>query len=136
MNIGILLRDPFLKWVEMIHEELDKRGYEEIRPAHGNVFQFIGKAGARITTMAERAQMTKQSMSYLVDYLEQRGYVERKEDEADRRAVIFCLTKKGWDCVAEVEDIMKGLEKKWRQQLGKKQYDELFNNLLALREIL
>lgn len=35
--------------------------------------------GSRLTDLAVRAQITKQSTSYLVDYLEPHGYVKRME---------------------------------------------------------
>jgi len=133
MNIGILLRTPFQQLVDRIHADLANNGYEEIRPAHGTVFQYIGKNGARITTMAEKAQITKQSMSYLVQYLEERGYVERKEDPEDRRAVIFCITPAGWKVVAIAEQSIKDLQAEWVKKLGQKKYDILVNTLLELQ---
>lgn len=129
MNIGILLRTPFFRLVEEIHEELARKGYPDIRPAHGNVFQFIGKNGARMTDMAEKAQMTKQSMGYLLNYLEECGYVERKPDERDKRAVIFALTAKGWDVVNAAEEAIAGIQKKWEAVLGESDYQRLVNIL-------
>jgi len=65
-------------------------------PAHTAVFQHIEADGSRLTDLAERAQITKQSMGYLVDYLEERDYLERHADPSDRRATIICLTDRGW----------------------------------------
>jgi DNA-binding MarR family transcriptional regulator len=135
MNIGILLRTPFQSLVERIHSDLAAKGFEDVRPAHGNVFQFIGKNGARITTMAEKAQMTKQSMSYLVEYLEDRGYVERKQDPNDKRAVIFCMTAKGWRATKVAEQSIQDLQNEWREKLGAKKFDTLVNSLEELTEL-
>ena len=136
MNIGILLRTPFQCLVERIHADLAAKGYEEIRPAHGNVFQYIGKNGARVTTMAEKAQMTKQSMSYLVEYLEERGYVERKADPDDKRAVIFYITKKGWNVVALAEQSIKNLQNEWAEKLGRKKFDAMTSALSELNTLI
>ena len=136
MNIGILLRTPFHRLVDELHEELAKHGYPEIRPAHGNVFQFIGKKGARITDMAERAQMTKQSMSYLVYYLEELGYLQRKEDPSDKRALIFALTEKGKKVEDVAETAIASIQKKWEKSIGKKDYVKLFSLLSKLNETL
>src|ERR1043165_8047745 len=110
MNLGILLRNPFQKLVESIHEDLAAAGFAEVRPAHGVVFQFIGKNGARLTELAAKSQLTKQSMSYLVEHLEKHGHVERFVDETDSRAWIFRLTKKGWKVVAIAEKSIAGFE--------------------------
>jgi hypothetical protein len=42
--------------------------------------------GARITDLAERAQVTKQTAGFLVDQLERAGYVRRVPDPRDARA--------------------------------------------------
>jgi hypothetical protein len=61
-------------------------GFNDIRQAHCTVFQYMPPCGIRLRTLAGAALMTKQSMGYLVDELEGRGYVERAADPADRRA--------------------------------------------------
>jgi DNA-binding MarR family transcriptional regulator len=132
MNIGILLRNPFQRLVERIHADLAEDGYPDIRPAHGNVFQFIGKKGARITQMAEKAQMTKQSMSYLVEYLEERNYLERRQDPEDGRAVVFYVTKKGLKVEEVAERSIANIQDEWRDKLGSKKYDTLINLLTEL----
>lgn len=78
MNIGILLRKPFQQLVDEIHETLAIEGYPEIRPAQGIVFQFIGKNGSRLTELAIKAQITKQSMSYLVEYLKRKVILKKQ----------------------------------------------------------
>ncbi len=135
MNIGILLRTPFLKLVDEIHETLAQKGYPEIRPAHGVVFQFIGKEGARLTDLANKAQMTKQSMSYLLEYLEKEGHVERGGDESDKRALIFRLTKKGWKVVSIAEQAIQNFESSCKKKLGAIKYKQLLKLLEEMNTI-
>ena len=61
------------------------------------IFQHLGPEGARIGELAERAKLTNQSVGYLVDYLEEHGYVERRPDPTNRRATLVCFTERGWD---------------------------------------
>ena len=98
-NIGILLRGPYQAIVRRIADELAEAGFDDIRPAHTAVFQHIKADGSRLSELAQRAQLTKQSMGYLVDYLEERGYVERRPDPTDRRASLILLTERGWEQV-------------------------------------
>ena len=132
MNIGILLRKPFQQLVDEIHEDLAMEGYPEIRPAHGVVFQFIGKEGVRLTELAAKAQMTKQSMSYLVEYLEKEGHVERAPDETDNRAKLFRLTKKGWKVVDIAEKAISNFETKCKKKMGAQRYNQLVSLLKEL----
>src|SRR5687767_8632491 len=85
--IGALLRVPYLRVVTQVYAGLVAAGYDDLRPAHLTVFQHIAAdTGSRLTDLADRALMTKQSMGYLVDYLEAHGYVARGPDPADGRA--------------------------------------------------
>src|SRR3712207_8110617 len=58
------------------------------RPPRSTLFPY--------TTLfrSERAGMTKQSMGYLVDYLQQHGYLERVPDPDDQRAQTIRITPK------------------------------------------
>ena len=136
MNIGILLRTPFQNLVDHIHNSLAEHGYAEIRPAHGIVFQFIGKQGARLTELAAQARMTKQSMSYLLEYLERADYVVRIADETDKRATIFRLTEKGWEVVAIAEEAIAQFERRCKKNLGAGNYRMLVGLLEKLNQDL
>ena len=131
-NIGILLRGPFQEIVRRVAEGLTEAGFDDIRPAHTAVFQHIKAEGSRLSELAERAQLTKQSMGYLVDYLEQHGYVERRADPTDRRASLIFLTERGWAEVREALDIIADVEKKWARQLGKQRMEQLRELLTEL----
>ncbi len=124
-NIGVLLQDPFLILVDRLHEGLAEAGYPDVRPAHGNVFRFIRKEGSRITELAERARVTKQTMGYLVDYLEERGYVERRPDPKDGRAKIVHLTEKGRESVRVAQEIIGRTEARWADRLGENRMEQL-----------
>jgi DNA-binding MarR family transcriptional regulator len=129
-NVGILLRNPYREVVRRVTSGLVEAGFDDIRPAHSVVFQHIRAEGSRLTDLAESGQMTKQSMGYLVDYLEKRGYVERRPDPTDRRAALICLTERGWDQVRASLRIIAELEGEWRRALGKRRMEEL-RTLLA-----
>src|ERR1044072_5838365 len=86
VNLGVLLREPFRISSLRLHERFAERGHAEVRPPHGNVFQFLDDEGTRVSVLAERAQITKQSMAELVGLLERHGYVEGGMRPGDPRA--------------------------------------------------
>jgi DNA-binding MarR family transcriptional regulator len=122
---SLLLRVPFHELVERIAEGLAKAGFDDIRPAHTAVFQHVKAEGSRLSELAERAQLTKQSMGYLVDYLEAHGYVERRPHPSDRRANLIFLTERGWDEVRAALHIIAAIEQDWADRLGERRMDEL-----------
>ena len=131
-NVGILLRAPYHEVVSRVAAGLAEAGFDDLRPAHTAVFQHIRAEGSRLTELAERAQITKQSMGYLVDYLEQRGYLERRPDPTDRRAALVCLTDRGWDEVRAALAIIAAIEDEWTRSLGERRMQQLRKLLTEL----
>lgn len=116
--IGALLRAPLRAINERVAADLAAAGHGGVRPAHFAVFQYLPAEGAHATALAERAQMTKQSMGYLLDHLERHGYVERTPDPADQRARIVRRTAKGWALEGVARASIRRLEEEWDEQIG------------------
>jgi DNA-binding MarR family transcriptional regulator len=134
-NLGILLRIPFQEVVRRVGVGLSEAGFDDLRLAHTAVFQHIEAAGSRLTDLAERAQITKQSMGYLVDHLEQRRYVERRPDPSDRRAALVCLTDRGWAQIGAALATSATVEEEWTRALGKQRIGQLRELLTELGQI-
>lgn len=104
--------------VKGLHDELAEEGFEGIRPVHGSVFRNIDPEGSRLTTLAERAGLTKQAIGELIDDLQRLGYLERVVDEADRRAKIIRLTGQGRLAQTTARRILVEIERGWARLLG------------------
>ena len=133
-NTGAYLRQLYDTLVTDLHARLAEEGYGEITPSHGLVFQYAEEEGSRITALASRAGITKQSMSALVYQLEEGGYLKRKDDPHDARAVLFILTAKGQMLKTKAQQINYQFEKKWEQKLGAAEYQkfrDMLNELAA-----
>lgn len=124
-NTGAYFRDLYDSMVVSLHRHLAKEGYGEISPSHGLVFQYLEEGGSRITKLAQRAGMTKQSMSALVYQLEEYGYLKRKPDPDDARAILFYLTPKGHALRTTAQSLNYEFERKWELKLGVEQYKKL-----------
>ena len=109
-NLGILLREPYRIASERLHERFAESGHPEVRAPHGNVFAFLDDGGTRVSELARRAQITKQSMAELVAHLERNGYVERVPDPDDRRAKLVRSTARG----SELYAIARALRRRGR----------------------
>ena len=98
------------------------------------MFQFLDDDGTRVSVLAERAQITKQSMAELVAHLERHGYVERVPDPSDRRAKLVRATARGAEIYAIAREVVAELEDEWTRALGKakmRQLRELLGELNA-----
>lgn len=94
-TFGSLFREPYQTYLAWLYGRLKREGFSDIRVTHSTVLRRISSEGARVTDLAERAGMTKQSMAYIVDDLTGLGYVTTAPDPADRRAKLVVPTKKG-----------------------------------------
>ena len=115
-NLAILLREPFRIGSAALAVRFAERGHPQVRPPHGNVFQFLDDDGTRVSVLAERAQITKQSMAELVAHLEHHGYVERVPDPADRRAKLVLRHAPGRRAVRD----RRGVRGRARSRVGRR----------------
>jgi len=90
-----------------------------IREAHSAVFVNIDRDGTRLTHLAERALMTPQAMSELVDHLVSHGYLERMPDPSDRRAKLIVLTDLGYEALQDAFETIIGIEADLEVLLGR-----------------
>ena len=134
--LGAMLRVPFQATVARIYQGLLASGFTDLRPAHFAVFQHIQAEGSRITELAEQAQITKQSMGALVNYLEACGYVECIPDSRDGRAKIVRLTERGWALDTAAREIMGQTEAEWAKKLGEARFAELKRTLKELNALI
>ncbi len=135
-NLGILLREPFRIASARLHERFAERGHPEVRAPHGNVLQFLDEGGTRVSVLAERAQVTKQSMAELVAHLERHGYVERVPDPDDRRAKLVRATARGQEVYEIAREFVIDVEAEWTAKLGERKIATLRRLLKELNENL
>jgi len=135
-HLGVLLRTGWHGFLDQLFARLAGEGFDDLRPAHSPVFQHLEPGGTRIGVVAERAQMTNQSMGYLVDALEARGYVERRPDPADRRAALVVITDRGREQIAAARRQIAAIEREWEQRLGSQKMAALRDGLQALTDSL
>jgi DNA-binding MarR family transcriptional regulator len=93
--VGYSLRVVW-QWVwELNMAAATRAGYDDVNPAHVSLFRYPGLDGYRLTDIAQRMQITKQSVHQLLGHLESLGYLIRETDPGNRRARLVRLTPKG-----------------------------------------
>lgn len=128
--IGALLRMPW----ETVHEKmlagLHERGYDDLIAPHLTVMQYPGPENMRPSDLAERTRMTRQALNYLLGQMEELGYLERVQDDADQRFKRIHLTRRGRAAGAAMREIVLQVEAEWSEKLGPRRFAEL-RDLLA-----
>jgi DNA-binding MarR family transcriptional regulator len=124
-----LLNSAFDAFRDELSARVADTSYDDIRVSHGCVFGTIDPDGSRLTDLAERARMTKQSVGEITSDLEQRGYLERVPDPSDGRAKIIRLTERGRSAQALGFELIAEVERDWAERYGAER-------VAALREAL
>jgi DNA-binding MarR family transcriptional regulator len=135
-NFGNLFRDTALAMQQLIAEELARRGFDDLRPAHLAVAPHVGSNGTRITELAGRAWLTKATVVHAVDELERLGYVTRKPDPTDRRAKLVHATPRAQEAEQAAREAIAEVREAWSQRIGSEQMDALEAGLRQLRASL
>lgn len=125
---------PLLRLIDLarraLAEELDRRiiaaGFSDHRYAYHNIFAYLWEdEGTRITTLADRAAITKQSMSELVREAAARNYVELVPDPEDGRAKLVRFGPRGRQTLPIVMEAFAETEAELARRYGARKVAEL-----------
>jgi DNA-binding MarR family transcriptional regulator len=98
--------------------KLEALGYTGLGGTPGVLIAQLDPDGTRLTVIAERLGITKQSASQIVTDLETRGYVQRLADPTDRRASLVRFTERGWQFCQDANRVRLELEAEYETTLG------------------
>ena len=116
-----------------ILEALARRGVLDILPAHGAVLNALfHRAPLQMGAIAEATGRKKNTVTSVVNTLEQRGYCSREVDPADARAQLIALTAKG-EAMREIQSEISGelLRKVW-EGMDERERDSCIQSLRTI----
>jgi DNA-binding MarR family transcriptional regulator len=95
-EIGYLLNRAARRWNALFIERLRAHGVGDIRPSFGAVMvPLFEQDGLRLGQLARRAGLSKQTVTNIVGRIEAIGYLARRPDPEDGRAIRVHLTPRG-----------------------------------------
>lgn len=133
-NLGWLLMGLVRDFAARAGAELGDRSHAGLQMAHTMVLVHLPLEGGRLTDVAARAGVTKQSMGALVDDMERFGYVTRIPDPDDGRAKRICFTEAGIALLEDSRELVARIWAHYAEILGERRLTTLRNSLAALLE--
>jgi DNA-binding MarR family transcriptional regulator len=131
-SVGRLLFDLWTLEGETAQRMLELLGFP-VTPAHINIVSHIDVEGIRLTTLARRCRLTKQSVWEALKNLEIHGYIARDKDPTDARATLISWTAKGVDFLRVVCLGIVVREQDLTHRLGLRKASSLKRLLVELR---
>jgi DNA-binding MarR family transcriptional regulator len=122
-NIGRRLNEAVRIFEARIVERLHEVGRSELSVAHINLTRNLDERGTRLTELARRASMTKQSMGELVDQVERTGLIARRPDPTDGRAKLICFTDEGLVWLEAFHHALTVADAEMRERVGSEMVD-------------
>lgn len=134
-SLGVLCFYPARAMEARVTEAAEDAGFVDITPAQNRVFLRVNGDGVRIGELARQALVTKQTATFIVDQLENSGYVERTPDPTDARARLVRLAPRGRALVKVAQAAEQSMESEWAEHLGQDRAAQLRCLLGQLREV-
>lgn len=133
-SVGRLLLVAAREFSAQVCAKLRENEHSELRSGHALLVANWDVEGTRISTLAERAEITKQAMGVWVKEMETLGYLERGADPLDARAILAVPTEKGRQLLVDVARLMAQLEAEQVEKIGRETLDQLQATLQKMLE--
>lgn len=133
--IGRPLRDVWSYFAAELRDGIAVR-HPDVTPTMTEVMLLIDRDGTRISDLARRAGVTKQSMAQATVSLEEKGLVHRLPDPSDARARLVVLTDDGWDALRFGRSVADGIHQRWMDLLADDAMAQLVSLLGQLADAL
>ena len=135
-NLGFLLAKASQRWNELLSERFRAYGFGEVRPSYGSVLlPLFEQDGLRMSEIAARARMSKQTMTTLVRLCERDGLVVRTTDPSDGRAFRIQLTDRAHAFKPVADEILAELDAKVLTTLGARRQQTLVQALKGVIDL-
>jgi DNA-binding MarR family transcriptional regulator len=128
-SVGRLLLTAAREFSARVCDKLRENSHPDLKSGHALLVANWDSSGTRISTLAERAEITKQAMGVLVKEMESLGYLERTKDSLDARAVLVVPTEKGQQLLADVSRLMAEIEAEQVEKIGREALEQLQRTL-------
>jgi DNA-binding MarR family transcriptional regulator len=135
-DIGYLLALASRRWNEILERRFAEAGFAEVRASYGALLvPLFEEDGLRMTELARRARLSKQTLTTMTRLLERDGLITRQSDPADARATRIHLTKRAKRFQPVAARVLDELEAKLARALGKPRTAELKHSLVTLVDL-
>ena len=130
-NIGRHMNNAIRRFELRVLELLAEAGHTELGLTHINLTRNLDLTGTRLTELARRAGITKQSMGELVSQAEAIGIVARRRDPRDGRARLIVFTTRGRRWLDAFRDALEQAEAEMKRKVGNKRLETIKQALAA-----
>ncbi len=126
----------FAQTLRSVQKLLDGRlrpmgiGYQEFKV----IGELVVSGRTSMAKLAERIMFTQAGVTYLIDRLEEQGYVVRVRSNEDRRIIFIEATDRGKKVFEEGLKVIRETTRELFQNLTHEELASVYNSLMKIRE--
>ena len=128
-DYGVLLARAYAAFVDELRAAMAEAGHRDLPAAFGYVIRAVAAGPLTLRELADRLGVTSPAELKVVDELAARGYLARRPDPDDARAMRLVLTAHGEAALATARRFHRGYEQRLARRVGAAR-------AAALREVL
>jgi DNA-binding MarR family transcriptional regulator len=117
-ELALLLLGGFRVLADRATAELATRGYEDVRPVHDFALRAVMSGADSASELGRRMAVTKQAAAKTLATLEERNYVLREADPADKRRMRIRVTDHGLAMLRTGEALFDDMRAQWEADAG------------------
>jgi DNA-binding MarR family transcriptional regulator len=135
-DVGFLLALASRRWNEILERRFAAAGFADVRASYGALLvPLFEEDGPRMTELARRARLSKQTLTTMARLLERDGLITRQPDPDDARATRIFLTERAKSFQPIASAVLRELDKQVVQALGTASTTQLKQSLRVLLEL-
>lgn len=128
-TLGYLLREVYGWLQQHVYDAVAAAGHSGIRQMHSPVLRHLPPEGGRVSDLARKTGLAKQSVAYVVEDLVALGYLRTEPDPEDGRARRLRYTARGHKLLEALVSASREAEAALASVVGK-------DRLISLRDML
>ena len=117
-NIGRLFQRAARTYSERALALLHERGFTDITLYHTVLIAILDINGDQITSIADKAGISKQAMGQIANDLCSKGYIQKTKSQTDKRAFLVEFTEHGKSALKAAFDVKLIIEDEYKILLG------------------
>jgi DNA-binding MarR family transcriptional regulator len=134
---GFLITKIHQLMLRVFDKLLEEHNINEITTAQGRVmFPIWREDNISFKDLRKKAMLSKATLSYMLDKLEETGHIERVRSEVDKRTIYIKLTKKNKELQENYVQVSLEMKDLFYNGFSEKEIDELESYLRRLLDNL
>lgn len=118
-----------LKYIYKLHNQLMNRFCQQITPDQGKLLFYIKNQAMSQKELALKLHITEATLSVRIKRLMDAGFIERKNDNHDKRVYVIVLSKKGKQLTEAIDKGISLYQKKLSQGISDEEFETVLHVL-------